>query len=152
MVGIVAGSAAVILLGGGYALSASSASNSLCPPNKSARFLLLMDPVPNPAVRSEMEINYDVCGLRSGTPFRGKVRLTQQVVAPKKSKKKKKAAVPKPLVVTFEDKVDGVATRRSQEVNLGATKPGVYTLELIVVDNQGRERKKVQKIAVKAKP
>jgi hypothetical protein len=54
-------------------------------------------------------------------------------------------------VVTFQDKVDGPATRRHQEVNLGSTKPGPYTVELIVVDGKGRERKKVQKILVKAR-
>ena len=93
-----------------------------------------------------MAIHYDVCGLRSGTPYRGKVRLSQQRPG---GKKKKNSVTPKPLVVTFEDKVDGPASRRLQEVNLGPTKPGAYTLELIVVDNQGRERKRLQKILVK---
>jgi hypothetical protein len=140
------GGAVVMTLVGAYALSASG--RSLCPPAgkaKPPRFLVLMDPVPHPAAGSELTIDYDVCGLKSGTPYRGRVRLTQQVAA-----KKKKSPRPKPLVVTFQDKVDGPATRRSQEVNLGATKPGAYTLELSVIDNQGRERKRLQKILVKA--
>ena len=58
---------------------------------------------------------------------------------------KKKSAKPKPLVVSFKDQVDGVATRRHQELNLASTKPGAYTLELTVADKQGRERKQVQK-------
>jgi hypothetical protein len=104
-----------------------------------------MDPLPYPAARAELKIHYDVCGLPSGTPYRGKVQLAQQ-----KPKTKKGAAKPKPLVVTFQDKVDGPATRRYQELNLGATKPGPYTIELTVVDNRGRERKRFQKILVKA--
>jgi hypothetical protein len=105
-----------------------------------------MDPVPHPAARSEVEIHYDVCGLPSGTPYRGRIRLTQQ----RPKTKKKSASKPKPMVVTFQDEVDGLATRKHQEFELGATKPGVYTLELSVVDNQGRERKRLQKIMVKA--
>jgi hypothetical protein len=157
MLALIGGAVAVTLVGA-YALSASGAGRSLCPPagetsssdkaqkgRKTSRFLLLMDPVPHPAARSGLEIHYDVCGLPSGTPYRGRVRLTQQGPA-----KKKKSTKPKPLVVTFQDKVDGPATRRSQEVNLGATKPGAYTLELSVIDNQGRERKRIQKVLVKA--
>jgi hypothetical protein len=103
-----------------------------------------MDPIPHPPAGSELTIDYDVCGLKSGTPYRGRVRLSQQVAG-----KKKKSTKPKPLVVTFQDRVDGPATRRSQEVNLGVTKPGTYTLELSVIDNQGRERKRLQKVVVK---
>jgi hypothetical protein len=140
------GAAVVVTLVGAYALSASS--RSLCPPAgeaKAPRFLLLMDPIPHPTAGSELTINYDLCGLKSGTPYRGKVRLAQQPQG-----KKKKSVKPKPLVVTFQDKVDGPATRRSQELNLGRTKPGTYTLELSVVDNHGRERKRLQKVLVKA--
>ena len=148
------GVAAAVTLVGAYALSASG-SESQCPPATAAgskaqknrqppRFLLLMDPVPHVAAGSELNVHYDVCGLRSGTPYRGKVRLSQH-----RPGAKKKSVTPKPLVVTFQDKVDGPATRRLQEVNLGGTKPGAYMLELIVVDNQGRERKRLQKVLVK---
>src|SRR4051812_8144527 len=135
-VGLIAGALVLTLGGGAYALSASSTGRSLCPASSQSRFLLLMDWVPNPAARSEMEIHYDVCGLPSGTSYRATVRLSQ--VQPV-GKKKKKSAPPKPLVVTLKDKVDGPATRRHRELNLGATKPGPYILELSVVDNQGRE-------------
>lgn len=146
------GGAVALTLVGAYALSASGAGRSLCPPagevkgRTTPRFLLLMDPVPHPAARSEVEIHYDVCGLPSGTPYRGRVRLTQQ----RPAGKKKNATKPKALVVNFQDQVDGLATRRSQELKLGSTRPGSYTLELSVVDNQGRERKRLQKILVKA--
>jgi hypothetical protein len=145
-VGLIAGAVA-LMLGGAYALNASSAGRSLCPPSsKPARFLLLMDPVPQVAAGSEMNVHYDVCGLRSGTPYRGKVRLSQHRPG---GKKRKNSVTPKPLVVTFQDKADGPASRRLQEVNLGPTKPGAYMLELIVVDNMGRERKRLQKIQIK---
>jgi hypothetical protein len=145
------GGAVVLTLGGAYALNASGAERSLCPPAGKARFHLLMDRVPGAVAGSEVEIHYDVCGLSSGTPYRGRVRLSQQVAEGKKKKKKKKgSAKPKPLMVTFQDKVDGPATRRHQQLNLGATRPGAYTLELFVVDNQGRERKRVQKVLIKA--
>jgi hypothetical protein len=142
-VGVTAGAVALTLIGA-FALSASGAGRSLCPPvkdGKPAPVLLLMDPVSPVAAGSEVEIHYDVCGLRSGTPYRGRVRLTQQG--------KKGAAKPKPLAVSFKDEVDGVATRREQELDLASTKPGTYTLELSVADGQGRERKKVQKVLVK---
>jgi hypothetical protein len=137
---------------GAYALSASGAGRSLCPPSSSAgqkgrkptQFLLLMDPVVNPVAGSEVEIHYDVCGLPSGTSYKGRVLLSQQ-----RPGGKKKSAKPKPLVATFNDKVDGPATRRRQELELGYPRPGTYTLELSIFDNQGRERKKVQKVVVK---
>jgi hypothetical protein len=145
-VAIVGGAVAVTLVGA-YALSASG-SKSLCPSagGKTAPFVLLMDPVPHPAAGSALEIHYDVCGLPSRTPYRGRVLLSQQVPG----KKKNKSAKPKPLAVTFQGQVDGLATRRSQQLALGRTKPGAYTLELSVVDNQGRERKRLQKVVVKA--
>jgi hypothetical protein len=107
-----------------------------------------MDPVPHPAAGSEVTIDYDVCGLRSGTPFSGRVRLIQNLPPTKKSKKKS-AAKPKVVVVNFKDKADGPADRRQQELNLGSTKPGSYTLELSVTDVAGRERKRVQKLVIK---
>jgi hypothetical protein len=147
-VGLVGGAVAMTLIGA-YALSASG--RSLCPPAgeaKKPQFLLLMDSVPHPAAGSELTIEYDVCGLKSGTPYRGRVQLIQKPAASKKTKKK--SAKPKPLVVTFHDEVDGLSTRRSQQLKLGTTKPGAYTLELSVVDNQGRKRTKLQKVLVKA--
>ncbi|HET6779270.1 MAG TPA: hypothetical protein VFH26_10310 [Gemmatimonadales bacterium] len=148
------GGALALTLVGAYSLSASGAGRSHCPPaasspaakgQKTARFLLLMDQVPHPAAGSELEIYYDVCGLASGTRFSGRVRLL-----PAQTTTKKKSAKPKPLTVAFKGEVDGPATRRYQELELGVTKPGTYTLELAVVDNQGRERKRFQKIRVKA--
>jgi hypothetical protein len=143
------GAVVVVTLVGAYALSASGPKRSLCPPVAQASsaqpFLLLLDPVPHLAAGSALEIHYDVCGLPSRTPYRGQVRLSQQGVV-----RAKKSAKPKPLVVTFQDKADGLATRRSQQLALGRTKPGAYTLELSVVDNQGRECKRFQKIVVKA--
>jgi hypothetical protein len=143
--GLIGGAVALTLVGA-FALSASGAGRSLCPPTsdrKAPQFRLLMDPVPQVAAGSEMEIHYDVCGLSWGTPYRGRVRLTQQRPV------KKGLAKPKPLVVSFKEQADGVATRRHQQLDLASTKPGTYTLELSVADNQGRERKRVQKILVK---
>jgi hypothetical protein len=77
------------------------------------------------------------------------VKLTQQ--KPTGKKKKKKSANPKPLVVSFKDQVDGVATRRYQQLDLGAMRPGAYTLELTIADKQGRERKRMQKVLIKAR-
>lgn len=154
------GVATALTLGGAYALSASGIGRSLCPPagqasssasktgkdQKTPRFLLLMDPVPQLAAGSELEIHYDVCGLPSGTPYRGHVRLSRQTVGTKKG-----SAKPKPLVVTFKDRVDGPATRRRQQLNLVSTRAGAYTLELSVVDSKGRERKKLQKVVIKTR-
>ena len=143
-VGVIGGSVALTLIGA-FALSASGAGRSLCPPTsdrKTPPFLLLMDPVSQVKAGSEVEIHYDVCGLASGTPYRGRVRLAPV---------KKGSAKPKPLVVSFKDQVDGVATRRQQELDLASTRPGTYTLELSVADNRGRERTRVQKVLVKAR-
>lgn len=147
-VGVIGGAVALTLVGA-IALSASGAGRSLCPPTRhgtTPQFRLLVDRVPQVAAGSELEIHYDVCGLASGAPYRGRVRLVQQQAAGKK-----KSARPNPLVVSFKDQVDGVATRRHQQLNLGSTKPGAYTLELSVADSRGRERKRVQKVLVKAK-
>lgn len=144
--GVIGGAIALTLVGA-YALSASGAGRSLCPPTsdrKPPQFRVLMDPVPQVAAGSAVEIHYDVCGLASGTPYRGRVRLVQQG-------KKKGSAKPKPLVVSFKDQVDGVATRRHQQVDLSSTKPGTYALELSIADKQGRERKRVQKVVVRAR-
>lgn len=150
------GGAVTLTLVGAYAVSASGVGGSLCPPadeatskaqgSKAPRFLLLMDPVPHPAAGAELEIRYDVCGLPSGTPYRGRVQLSPQRAGTKKAPAKRK-----PLVVTFQDRVDGLASRRSQQLDLGPTRPGAYTLELSIVDNQGRARKRLQKLSVKAR-
>lgn len=146
--GLIGGAVALTLVGA-YALSASGAGRSLCPPTsdrKTPKFVLLMDRVPQVAAGSAVEIHYDVCGLSSGSAYRGRVQLTQQ-----RPTGKKKSAKPKPLVVSFRDQVDGVATRRHQQLNLASAKPGAYTLELTVADKQGRERKRVQKVLIKAR-
>jgi hypothetical protein len=146
--GLIGGAVALTLVGA-YALSASGAGRSLCPPTskgKTPKFLLLVDPVPFVAAGSKVEINYDVCGLASGTAYRGRVRVAQPAPT---GKKKKKAAKPKQLVVSFKDQVDGVATRRQQQLNFGSMRPGIYTLEFSVADSKGRERKRVQKVLIK---
>ena len=87
-VGIIAGAIAVTFVGA-YALSASGAGRSLCPKGiPKTQFLLLVDPVLNQAAGSEVDIHYDVCGLSSGTPYRGRVQLSQQKPAGKTGKKK----------------------------------------------------------------
>jgi hypothetical protein len=148
IVGVIGGAVALTLVGA-YALSASGAGRSLCPPTsggKTPQFRLLMDPVPHVTTGSEVEIHYDVCGLPSGTSYQARVRLL-----PQQAPGKKKPAKPKPMVVSFKDQVDGVATRRHEQLDLGSTKPGAYSLELSIADKQGRERKRVQKILVKAR-
>jgi len=143
-----AGGAAALTLVGAYAVSASMANRSLCPSGangKAPKFLVLMDSIPQAAAGSKLEIQYEVCGLSSGTPYRGKVRLVQQ----QKTIAKKKSAAVKPLAVRFKDRSQGLATRGEQQVSLGSTRPGKYTLELVIVDAKGRERKRVQKIIVK---
>ena len=145
-----AGGAAALTLAGAYAVSASMANKSLCPPGtsgKAPKFMVLMDSIPQAAAGSKLEIQYEVCGLASGTPYRGKVRLVQQ----QRMIAKKKSAPAKPLVVSFKKRSQGLATRGEQQVNLGSTKPGKYTLELVVADNKGRERKRVQKVVVKGR-
>lgn len=144
--GVIAGATALTLVGA-IALSASGAGRSNCPPatgGKSPQFRLLMDPVPQVAAGSEVEIHYDVCGLASGTAYRARIRLV-----PQRAPGKKKSARPKPMVVSFKDQADGVATRRHEQLDLGSTKPGAYTLELSVADSRGRERKRVQKVVVR---
>ena len=143
-----AGGAAALTLAGAYAVSASIATKSSCPSGangKGPKFLVVMDSVPQAAAGSKLEIQYEVCGLTSGTPYRGKIRLVQQ----QKTIAKKKSAAAKPLVVSFKNRSQGLATRGEQQVSLGSTKPGKYTLELVVADNKGRERKRVQKIIVR---
>jgi hypothetical protein len=141
-----AGGAAAVTLVGAIAVSATGAGRSLCPPaseGKAPPFLLLMDPVPPAASGREMAVNYDVCGLPSGTSYSGRVRLSQQKAGGKK------AAKSKPLVVTFKDKSDGPATRREKQLALRSVAPAAYSLELTVIDDQGRVRKKVQKVLVR---
>ena len=145
--GMVAGVIALTLVGA-YAVSAAVATRSLCPAGsngKAPKFVVLMDSIPQVWAGSKLKIQYEVCGLASGTPYKGKVRLVQQ----QRTIAKKKSAAAKPLVVSFKDRSGGLATRAEQLVSLGSTKPGKYTLELIVADNKGRERKRVQKVVVK---
>jgi hypothetical protein len=141
--GAVAAGALVVTLAGAYALSATGSGRSLCPSTTEGTkppFLLLMDPVPPAAAGGRIEVRYDICGLPSGIPYKGKIRLQQKASG-------KKAAV-KPLVVKFQDKVAGPADRREHRLELGSAKPGAYSLELTVVDDQGRVRKKVQKLLI----
>ena len=145
-VGLIAGAVA-LTLAGAYTLSASAAGRSQCPPTstgKTPKFLLLMDTVAQASAGSELEMLYDVCGLPSGTTYRGRVRFTPQRTAGKKGSTKIKAQV-----VSFKDEADGVATRRQQLLSLASTKPGGYTLTLSVTDSRGRERTRVQNVLVK---
>ena len=145
-----AGGAVALTLVGAYAVSASMANESSCPsaiPGKAPKFLVLMDSVPQLTTGSKLEIQYEVCGLASGAAYRGKVRLMQQ----QRLAGKKKKSQPKPTVVSFKGQADGVATRREQPVSLASTKPGTYTLELVVADGKGRERKRTQKVVIRAK-
>jgi hypothetical protein len=140
------GAGVVLTLAGAYTLSATMDGRSMCPPavaGKPPKFLVLMDTVAHASAGSDLDLRYDVCGLASGTPYRGKVRFAAQRSAGKKR--------PKPVVqvVSFKDQVEGVATRRRQLLSLASTKPGTYTLELSVADNKGRERKQVQKVVVR---
>jgi hypothetical protein len=140
------GAAVALTLAGAYTLSATMDGRSMCPPaiaGKPPKFLVLMDTVAHASAGSDLDLRYDVCGLASGTPYRGKVRFAAQ-----RSPGKKR---PKPVVqvVSFKDQVEGVATRRRQLLSLASTKPGTYTLELSVADNKGRERKQVQKVVVR---
>jgi hypothetical protein len=151
--GLIGGAVALTLLGA-YTVSASGLGRSACEsalagsPKKSGKtpgFLLLVDRISGPVAGPQLEIHYDVCGLPSGTAYRGRVEVTRQSAA------KKRSARPKPLVVSFKDRVDGVETRRHRELELRSLKPGTYTLELSVIDNRGRERKSVQKIQLQSR-
>lgn len=142
-----AGAAALALISA-YAVSASMTSDSLCPSatqGKAPKFMLVMDSIPSASAGSRLDIQYEVCGLPSGTPYRGKIRLVQQ----QKTIAKKKSAAAKPLVMTFKDRSKGLASRGEQPVSLASTRPGAYTLQLIVADDKGRERKRSQKIIVR---
>lgn len=134
-----------------YARGSTGSSRSLCPPASRAsataqpEFLLLMDPVPHQALGSTLKISYDVCGLPPGTPYRARLRLSKEEDFLKKVFGDKS----KPIVVTFQDRVDGTATRRSRKFDMGAAQAGAYNLELLVRDNRGRERRRVQSLSIK---
>jgi hypothetical protein len=149
------GAGLVVTLIGAYTVSASGVGPSLCPADQRSAplsktqtkpdFQLLMDRVPQTAsAGSDLEIYYDVCGLPKGTRYSGRI-----VVQQSSPRTKKAAPKPKPMALGFKDEVDGPATRRRQEIGLKAVRPGSYTVELTVADNQGHERKRVQKIRVK---
>ena len=155
IIGMIGGAAALTLVGG-YTLSATGSGRSLCATAletgssgskkaKTPRFLVLMEPVGAAAAGSDLEVRYDVCGLPSGSAYRGRLQITQQRVA------KKGSAKPKTLIVNFKDEVDGVATRREREVELRNLKPGAYNIELSVVDGRGRERKTQRKMQLKGR-
>jgi hypothetical protein len=150
------GAGLVVTLIGAYTVSASGVGPSLCPAaqrtvpvsksQKKPDFQLLMDRVPQAAAAgSDLEIYYDVCGLPKGTRYSGRV-VVQQSAPPRT---RKAAARLKPIALAFKDEVDGPATRRRQEIGLKGARPGSYTVELTVADNQEHEHKRVQKIRVK---
>jgi hypothetical protein len=147
------GAGVAVTLIGAYTVSASGVGPSLCSAaqrsaplsQKKPDFQLLMDRVPQTAsAGSDLEIYYDVCGLPKGTRYSGRV-VVQQLTP----RTRKAAPKPKPIALAFKDEVDGPATRRRQEIGLKAARPGSYTVELTVADNQGHERKRVQKVRVK---
>jgi predicted Ser/Thr protein kinase len=146
----VTGGVVAMALIAAYAGGSAGSSRSLCPTAlpvgaNDPEFLLLMDPVPHQAAGSTLKISYDVCGLPAGTPYRARLRLSKQEDFLKKVFGDKSKAI----VVTFQDRVDGAATRRSRNLDLDKAQPGSYSLELVVRDNRGRERKRVQSLSVK---
>jgi hypothetical protein len=149
-VGAVAGGIALTLIGA-YALNATAGpGHSLCPASfgksggKRPAFALLMDSVSQASAGSKLEIRYDVCGLAPGSAYHGRIQLTQRPAG-----KRKPSVQSKPVAVSFKDKVSGVSSRHEQSVELSSAKPGIYLLELSVVDNQGRKRSRLQTIRVK---
>jgi hypothetical protein len=143
-IGLVSGAVALTLIGA-YALSATGAgSRCPAPSDRKMAFTLLMDEVPDAARGSKIDLHYDVCGLPEGTPYSGRVRLSN--VRAKKEKPKYK-----PLLVTFKDTANGMSSRHEREVALDSVKAGAYNLELLVVDNRGRVRNKVQTVLIRAR-
>ncbi|MGH7509135.1 MAG: serine/threonine-protein kinase [Gemmatimonadales bacterium] len=140
----VAGGGVLVALIAAYAGSSSGSGASLCPTASQPAFLVFMDPVPQQAEGARVKVSYDVCGLPPGTPYRAHLRLSRNEDFLKKMFGNKA----KQLVVTFQDKVDGPATRRSRRFDLGSTPPGAYTLELALLDNRGRERKRLQTVVI----
>jgi len=138
------GGALALTLLGAYALSATGAGESRCPASTDTKppFLLLMDPIPPASPGSKIEIHYDICGLTAGAPYKGRLQLSPL-------KAGKKAARSTPRIIKFQEKVDGPDTRHQRQIVLGPAKPGSYTVDLTVVDEQGRARKQQQRFLIK---
>jgi hypothetical protein len=139
-----AGGAVSLTLVGAYAVSATGAGESRCPAAADIKppFLLLIDPIPPASPGSKIDIHYDICGLKSGSSYKGRIQLSPL-------KTGKKAARSTPRIIKFQEKVDGPDTRHQRQIVLGPAKPGSYTVDLTVVDEQGRARKKQQRFLIK---
>jgi hypothetical protein len=139
-----AGGAVALTLLGAYALSATGAGAANCPAASDGKppFLLLIDPIPPASPGSKIDIHYDVCGLKAGTSYKGRIQLSPLKTGGKKATRST------PRMIKFQEKVDGPATRHQRQIVLGPAKPGSYTVDLTVVDGQGRARRKQQRMLI----
>ena len=145
-VGIAAGAVAVTLVGA-IAVSATGAGPSLCPPvtdGKTAPFVLLMDPVSSAVAGSELEIHYDVCGLRSGTPYTGKIRLTQQK-QPRRHRRRSRQS--SPSVTRSTARRLGGSRRSSRRPRKPASTLSSYRLWI----SRGGSERRAEKVVIRAR-
>jgi len=159
VVGAVVGIGILGLLGS-RAADAVRPGRSLCPPAADSMvpaagqsrpsgggFFVLVDPPASLPSGSELEVHYDVCGLPRGVPFRTQLRLRRN----EGGLKKLFGGGAKPVVASYEARADGPATRRRGKLDLDPVRPGGYTLEVTVTDNQGRQRTRAHRVQVTAR-
>ena len=138
-----------------YAMHIAAMRRSRCPtlvdagtgttPNDKTRgrgrvFLILVDAIGTVRAGSDLDVYYDVCGLREGDAFAARVTIAKSDFGFRRFFGDPVA----PVAVSFDETATGPATRWHRTVNSDEMPPGVYSLSVVVTDRAGRRREKSQ--------
>ena len=105
------------------------------PPSKCAarpiEFDVLLDAVQDQKPGTTLPVNWDVCGLEAGTRFSSQIKFRTSG---------RFSGMSTPIVKDYADEAASNRERRRKLIDISALKPGKYWLDVIVNDENGRDR------------
>ncbi len=106
-----------------------------------APFSVLVDSIQHLRQGDELDLYYDVCGLGSGDQYQSQLVITKKGAPAILSRL---LGGDRPIRLTYDEQAKGKATRVHRSIELGASQPGSYRLELTVTGPGGGRRSETQ--------
>ena len=103
-------------------------------------FLILVDAIGTVSAGSDVDVYYDVCGLREGDAFATRVTIAKSEFGFRRFFGDPVV----PVAVSFDETATGPATRWHRTLNFDEMPAGVYSLSVVVTDRAGHRREKSQ--------
>lgn len=98
---------------------------------------LLVDSIRTQKRGAKFTLNYDVCGLEKGAPYRTWIQLRKVNQA---RFRRIVGATMKPVEWDFPDAANSPRTRRQRSVDLAGMSPGTYAIDVAVIDAKQRRK------------